>query len=196
MELSKESPEYWESILDKEWLGLFEGENTTKNKVNSILDNINNLESLQNYINKYLNDNKFKINIDYITWEIKLYDEALLIWEIKPTNYSEWVIESDNHLYKLVDEDYRWKWIWSFLMDIYSKLDDLKEWAFSLPLNEHSSDKLMLQFLINHWYSIIWKYIDWSFEESSDDINYYIFDKDTPPDLPFICKLELDKKIR
>lgn len=195
MELNTESPEYWESLLSEEWLGLFEDEITTNTKVSSILDSVDSLESLQNHINKYLNDNNFSIDIDYINWEIKLYDEELLIWEIKPTNYSEWSIESDSHLYKLVDEDYRWKWIGTFLMNVYSKLDDLKESAFSLPNTEHSSDKLMLQFLINHWYTIIWKYVDWCFEESSDDINYYIFDEATPSDLPFICKLELNKKI-
>ena len=151
-----------------------------------VIYNLINVKDLK-YIEKELG---VIIFVDKENKSVSLIDNnGFLIWEIKPWNY--WKNHEIQHLYKYVLPEYRDKWLWTLIYNIY------KEYIW-IPKTEVSSKISSIRFLLKHWYKLDSKLVwtefvkDWIEEDLSKimNIDYNI---DTNDDLWIIYKLVLEK---
>lgn len=73
-----------------------------------------------------------------------------LIWILSNWTYINWDFISKKHYYKKVDEDYRWIWIWTLMLDVKESLD----WILG---EEYSRKISWISFLLRNWFKINWK---------------------------------------
>ena len=72
------------------------------------------------------------------------------IWILSNWTYINWDFISTKHYYKKVNEDYRWIWICTLMLDVKESLD----WI----LDEEYSRKISwISFLLRNWFKINWK---------------------------------------
>ncbi len=158
MSINKTDFEYYEEILRKEWLGVIWSDFV--NKSEEILEK-------NSYTKKDIPflEEKFNIKI-YIYYEEEGIDilakDWYLIWEIKPWVYRKNWFETKQHLYKKIDDSFRWKWFWTILMNLYKEI-------FWLPEKEYSSQIITIRFLTNFWYKLVWKIYNWEEIGISDE---------------------------
>lgn len=74
-------------------------------------------------------------NIIWILWK----------WYYKHLNYY-----NENHYYKKVQEDYRWLWIWTLMLNIKESLDWILEEEYSRKIS-------WINFLLRNWFKLKWK---------------------------------------
>jgi len=93
--------------------------------------------------------------------ELVLNSSQKNIWNIFPSQFTNNKnVNSDRHLYKLINEDYRWLWYWQKMWELW-----LKEW-WIIPQLEYSSKPSSIFFLLKNWYEIIWYFkFNWNNKE-------------------------------
>jgi len=160
---------------EKEW---FTQEN--KNNINKII-NLENIEEIEKKL-------KIKININKDDKKITFEDNDWYeIWRIEPWIFNMYKYEDKSHLYKKIDESYRWKWYWTILMNLYKKY-------FELPKTEVSYKISTIRFLQKFWYNLEYKIINWEIlaitEEEKKEILYWEVHSD---ELLSIYKLVLEE---
>lgn len=147
---SKNSKEYWEKLLQREWLGLIENEmQTIEKKIDSILRESFSLHELSDKLRKV---EKIEIIANYDLHEIIIKDEKWNeIWYIRPWHYSYNWVDSPNHLEKKIHDEYRWKWYWKVLFKAY----ELTFWKASNI--EYSHEIWSIRLLFSFWYTKIYR---------------------------------------
>jgi hypothetical protein len=178
----KDSPEYWNKILEEEWLWVIWEESPVSNEVEntkqSLLDTIEFLsfEDLKNRIEK-----EKDIIIKYWTdnwWFIEFYTKSNdLIWKIW---YDWYELEPNNidynHLWIEIYWDYQWKWYSKLLYDLYYKYW-LENKEVIYPEYDLAQSNSRINLLLSIWYKIKEVYINWVFLEVSDeDLNAILKD--------------------
>ncbi len=162
-------PEYWDKILEKEWLWSLDKKEwfiqvqENKEKIIDLID-LNNIEEIEKKL-------KIKININKEDKKITLEDNNWYeIWRIEPWIFYMYNYEDESHLYKKIDESFRWKWYWTILMNLYKKY-------FELPKTEVSYKISTIRFLQKFWYNLKYKIINWNeyfiTEEEKNEILYW-----------------------
>ena len=135
-----------------------------------ITNNKKNVDKITNFDIEYL-ENKLNIYINISKYNIVIYDKEsdYLIWSISKWIYSHNWIESSNHLYKKVDENYRLKWFWTILFNLYKN-------NFNLPKTEMSHIYSSIRFLSKNWYKLSSKIINWEkIEISNEEIDELLY---------------------
>ena len=164
--------EWFEDIDKEEWF-------TTNNKKN--VDKITNfdIEYLENKLN-------IKIQIDRELMQIIILNkDNYEIWKIRKWLYSMHNYESNEHLYKKIDENYRLKWFWTILFNLYKN-------NFILPKTECSSKIDSIRFLNNFWYKLSSKIINWEkIEISNEEIDELLYWEYNENDLSITYELVL-----
>lgn len=176
MNLNKNDLEYWENILETEGLWDLDQKEWFSDKIENILKFRD-----KNWFEKFILDFEEKNNLKV---EIKDEDSSVyfidkdsnrLIWFVRPGHYSYNWLEKSEHLEKVIEPDFRWKWFWRVLIEIflnYWKINNFKN--FSLPKKEYSHKLSSISLFVKYfWYEITWKFIDWEKVE----VDEYEFDR-------------------
>ena len=145
------------------------------------------INKITNFDIDYL-ENKLNIRIDIYEYWVSIYEKEsdLEIWAISKWIYSHNWVESNDHLYKKVHENYRWKWFWSILFNLYKN-------NFWLPSTEMSHKNSVIKFLSKNWYTLSSRISNWSeIELNYDEINDIIYWDHNNDDLNTTYKLILD----
>lgn len=184
--LDVNSFEYWEKILEKEGLWDIDVKEWFSEKVKKVLV-LKTIKDLDNYILEIEERNNVFFEIDEENFSVILYDRDTKneIWFVKPWIYSYNWLNKKSHLDFVVSDNYRWKWFWKNLLEIYDfywKVSKNKN--FSLPIKEYHHKLSSINLFIKYfWYKISAKFIDWEKIEVDD----YEFDR-----INFWWKEELD----
>lgn len=174
--LDKKSSEYWENILKSEWLWDLDEKEWFSERVENII-NITSKDWFEKFILDFENKNNLKVEINDEEASVYFIDisSKKLIWFVKPWHYSYNWLEKSDHLEKVIEPDFRWKWFWKILLEIflnYGKINGFKN--FSLPKKEYSHKLSSISLFVKYfWYKITWKFIDWEKVEVDD----YEFDR-------------------
>lgn len=175
----KNSPEYWEAILEEDWLSDLDKEewltwwisgieNNTLERINWVFDDYKNIKNLSFSDScEYLESKKIFTKINYKENSLKILNWNDLIWEIKISWYKDWSFERDIHLYNVVEEEYRWKWFWKILFSLYSKLSEENS-DFILPYEEYTNVVSMIKLYENFWYEVKHKVVRWNYLKLED----------------------------
>ena len=101
-------------------------------------------------------EEKYEINIfiDKKSKKIIFKKNNIEIGKIEPWIYSHNNFENNNHLYKKLSENYRWKWLGYLLFYLYNK-----EIWFSKE--EYSHTESVIKLLLEFWYEIVWIVKNW-----------------------------------
>lgn len=91
-----------------------------------------------------------------INWE--------LIWEIWQSKYNDSYFITNNHLYNVVEEKYRWKWWWINLYNAYRTLHSFDN-SFILPSIDYTNVVSMVELYKKFWFRIVSKLIYWEEED-------------------------------
>lgn len=173
---SFDSPEYWEKILEAEWLWDLDVIEWFREKVNDILE-FKNEKTFYNFIKDFEEKNNLKVMFDNNNASISFFEKetSRKIWFIRPWHYSYNWLEKSSHLEKVIEPDYRWKGFWKKLIEIFVNYWKLKWYKnFLLPKNEYSHKLSSISLFVKYfWYEITWKFIDWERIEVDD----YEFDR-------------------
>ena len=164
MKNKKEELEYWEKILEQEWLWDIDVKEVFKEKIHYIL-HFKNEKKFQDFLEKFQEENDLKVEFDDYNASITFFDKKT--WErigfIRPGNYSYNWIEKTNHLEKVIEPAFRGRWLGKKLVEIFINYWKVKWYKnFTLPEKEYSHKLSTISMMINDlWYDITWKFIDW-----------------------------------
>ena len=164
MKNKKEELEYWEKILEQEWLWDIDVKEGFKEKIHDIL-HFKNEKKFQDFLEKFQEENDLKVEFDDYNASITFFDKKT--WErigfIRPGNYSYNWIEKTNHLEKVIEPAFRGRWLGKKLVEIFINYWKVKWYKnFTLPEKEYSHKLSTISMMINDfWYDITWKFIDW-----------------------------------
>lgn len=138
-----------DDIDKKEW---FIVEKTENKKVFNIdLEGLTFKESIKELLKYWI-----KIKIDRSKYSIKLYKKWIFIWEIHKDAYRDWIFFTNNHLYKLIEEQFKWKWFWKLLFELYIKKTQ-EDNNFILPDVDYTKKVSIISLYKKFWYKITWK---------------------------------------
>ena len=164
MKNKKEELEYWEKILEQEWLWDIDVKEGFKEKIHDIL-HFKNEKKFQDFLEKFQEENDLKVEFDDYNASITFFDKKT--WErigfIRRGNYSYNWIEKTNHLEKVIEPAFRGRWLGKKLVEIFINYWKVKWYKnFTLPEKEYSHKLSTISMMINDfWYDITWKFIDW-----------------------------------
>lgn len=96
------------------------------------------------------------VEVDDYYHSIKLYLEWNFIWEIYNDAYIDKNFSSTEHLYKEINEEYRWKGYWKLLFELYIKKSN-EDPRFILPVEDYTKKVSVINLYEKFWYEIIWK---------------------------------------
>lgn len=157
------------------------------NSIKSILDSFNenivsasdltcykDSESSRAFL-RYLESFQFEKNVDLcvdlIHKTLMIYSiKWELIWEIWQSKYDDSYFITNNHLYNVVEEKFRWKGWWINLYNAYTNLHGFDN-SFILPKIDYTNVVSMVEVYKKFWFKIVSKLVYW-LEESIewDDI--------------------------
>ena len=182
IKIDKNSQEYWDNILEKEWEKnidkeeWFYEEDIIKDEVwkkNSDIDDILNLWlNFSELSEKFWKEKNINIISDLNDKKIEFFDKnnSELIWKICAGIYHIWNVDYSDHLYIKVEEEYLNKGFWRMLFCMYKKMGDFL-WLNLIPYNEYSRKASRVVFSMKNWYFIKWKIVAWLFQEfTADDL--------------------------
>ncbi len=178
LDMTEWSSEEWENFLEKEWLWDLDKQiGITSTSYSKKIDSILSLDNLFEYLESVENEKNVRINIDDTEKSITILDRENdnIIWEIKPWNYTYNNISNNNHMFQVVNEPYKRKWFWKLLLQVYSKLEEFWYKWFELPKEEYTHTPSMLNLLTSNWYNIVGRYVQWEYEELSEEDIYNLY---------------------
>lgn len=193
----KNSPEYWNAILEEEWLSDLDKKEwfVTKKISEKFLEikNILDSNSLKNSVKKIEDEKDIDISLDFWNKKIIFYSRSWSekIWEIFNSTYKSHKIEHDNHLFLKVEEKFRDEWFWKILFWLHEKMWKEK-WVDLIPKKEFSKEKSKIIFSESIWYELKWKIPFWTlnYEDLTEDDYYKIYNWDDSESLGFDVILE------
>ncbi len=202
LDMTNWSPEDWEKYLTLTEWNIDNEIWIASTNFSRKIDNILSVDSLFEYIETIENKNNVRIEIDKDQQWIIIFDRENnnIVWEIKKWNYTYNNLSSENHLFHVVNDPYKWKWFWRTLLELYWKLEEFNYLGFNLPKEEFTHSPSMFNLLTSYWYIVVWKFNEGEYEELTDEDIYHIYkqidNREFEDDNFWVTyKLELRKKI-
>jgi len=175
------SQEEWDLYLDKsEWNIDSELWIVSEKVIDTIEIDNSNLEEYNNFFDKVeqiQNEKNVIVEVNHKTKALLIHDKKnwSLIWEIHRSDYRDGWFFRENHLYNVVEDNYKWKWWWNIMFSLYELL-----WSenadFIVPEEEYTNIVSMINLYKKFGYEPKFKVLNWvdsPFELEDNDIEEF-----------------------
>jgi hypothetical protein len=151
----KNSPEYWEQMLAKDWFwDIDEAEDFFSEKVIQVVDSpkvevFNQTDLLIEEIEKEKN---IKIRLNPRKSSIELFSKEWLdIWKMEKTIYTSKDFHTTEHMMIEIEHRFRGKWFWKIMYEIYETIAKSDN-RFFLPYIEHTQKSSTINLYRKFWF--------------------------------------------
>lgn len=189
---------FWENILawewlwdldQQEWFTIEKIEKETKKKSAKIIDiNSLSLEEIEKkaQVKIEIDEKNNFVIIKTLTW--------IEIGKIGQSDYKDWDFFTWEHLLNEIYEEFRWKWYWKLMYEVYLKI--AKEKDYYIPTIEYSKKVSMINLYKKYWFKMESKIVNWiEMKLAKSDFDYIKSIKENfkkwylEPELHFTIKL-------
>ncbi len=152
----RNSPEYWEQMLAKDWLwDIDEAEDFFSEKVIHVVWNqkIENFSSLDLIIDEIEKTHNISIRINHKKSSIELFNkEWLEIWKMEKTSYTSKDFHTTEHMMIEIEPRFRGKWFGKIMYEIYETIAKLDN-RFFLAYIEHTQKASTINLYMKFWFT-------------------------------------------